>query len=271
MAKAKEKTKKVSLGTCNFCEEKIEKSQMTRHLKACEARKEEIEAVDSSNAEKVRLFHLLIEGQYNPEYWLHLELPASMLLRDLDMFLRFIWVECCSHMSDFTIDGTTYEDEIPGLEFVMLEGGAGGDVDEGEDEQEGDHTLEVQLGQVLQIGQNFHYQYDFGSTTHIALKLLEEREGALMLGQEEEPVELVVMARNEPPVIPCRTCGKPATKIIPGYYTAAEGAVCDKCAKKQGEEDEFLPVVNSPRVGVCAYTGGAFDEYVYEDEEDSEE
>jgi hypothetical protein len=31
---------------------------------------------------------------------------------------------------------------------------------------------------------------------------------------------------------------------------------CDKCGKKHKSHDEmFLPVVNSPRMGVCGYTG----------------
>jgi hypothetical protein len=41
---------------------------------------------------------------------------------------------------------------------------------------------------------------------------------------------------------------------------------CDKCAKKHAkkcpdfEEYASMPVVNSPRMGVCAYTGGVVDE-----------
>jgi hypothetical protein len=47
--------------------------------------------------------------------------------------------------------------------------------------------------------------------------------------------------------------------VDPGYYSADEHGYCSsKCAKKKGGDfdyDEMLPVVNSPRVGVCAYTG----------------
>jgi hypothetical protein len=40
---------------------------------------------------------------------------------------------------------------------------------------------------------------------------------------------------------------------------------CDKCAKKHAKKCEdfedyaALPVVNSPRMGVCAYEGGCID------------
>jgi len=34
-----------------------------------------------------------------------------------------------------------------------------------------------------------------------------------------------------------------------------ENAYCDKCARRSKEEEMMLPVVNSPRVGVCGYEG----------------
>lgn len=40
-----------------------------------------------------------------------------------------------------------------------------------------------------------------------------------------------------------------------------KGWVCDECAPEhECEEEMFLPVVNSPRVGMCAYYGGFFDD-----------
>lgn len=63
-------------------------------------------------------------------------------------------------------------------------------------------------------------------------------------------------------VAQCRNCGKPATRVVPGYYSVSLGALCDTCKLKGDEKDyiseeELLPIVNSPRVGVCSYTGGA--------------
>ena len=95
-----------------------------------------------------------------------------------------------------------------------------------------------------------------------------------MLLSEDEDGDAVlvhVMAMNEPPVIPCRACGKPASKVAAGYYYVGDGALCDACAKtnRNEYEDSFLPIVNSPRVGVCGYTGGQ--DYVYWDEDEDEE
>jgi hypothetical protein len=109
--------------------------------------------------------------------------------------------------------------------------------------------MENSLGEVLRPKMKFSYNYDFGSTTKLTLNVVSEREGK----KSKEPVRL--LARNDPPAIPCGVCGTPATRVT------AEGCgedswLCDKCAAGDDVEEEYLlPVVNSPRVGVCAYTG----------------
>src|SRR5205807_8863659 len=42
-----------------------------------------------------------------------------------------------------------------------------------------DRSLDVSLEKVLKVGQKFSYEYDFGSSTDLALKVLSEREGAI--------------------------------------------------------------------------------------------
>lgn len=66
-----------------------------------------------------------------------------------------------------------------------------------------------------------------------------------------------MLARNHDPQLPCEKCGKGvATQICSDCQWSGEGWLCDKCAgrHKCGEE-MLLPVVNSPRAGVCGYTG----------------
>lgn len=148
-----------------------------------------------------------------------------------------------------------------------------------------EHDMSVELEKALKVGQKFSYTYDFGSSTDLTLKVIAEREGIAGAqsaegaeGEDEDEDTIQVMARNEPPVIACRSCGKPAIGIFSGYGAPQYGAVCETCAKTdRGEYDEgMLPIVNSPRVGVCGYTGDA--EYVewdedeeLDDEEDEEE
>src|SRR5215471_953202 len=247
-------TREVSKGVCNFCKGEIEKARMTQHLKYCKQRAAEIATqLESSPAkEKTRLFHILVEGRYNPQYWMHLEMPASYPLEDLDYFLRDIWLECCGHLSEFTIGGTSYSSE-PGDYFYLGENTTEEEIEIEEEEEEfdidellktfppeylkmlpsnflselqnfetiddlvlylkeklnsipkkgvphsqeewdayqeryfqsqvleallemvEDRSLDVPLERLLKVGQKFYYEYDFGSSTDLSLKVLAER------------------------------------------------------------------------------------------------
>ena len=110
-----------------------------------------------------------------------------------------------------------------------------------------DRSMEVALERVLAVGQKFSYIYDYGSSTYITLRVIAEREG--MGPDQQDPVQL--LARNTAPTFPCSVCGKPATTVAMGYFTdIAEQVFCPACARKQGEEEGMLPLINSPRVGV---------------------
>jgi hypothetical protein len=226
---------KQSRGQCVFCKKSYAKGGMTRHLQACQARQEAQEAV-AGKTKPVKLFHLVAEGLYTPEYWLHLELPATITLEDLDQFLRDIWLECCGHLSMFEIEGQRYTQLFDDGYFPE------------------DKAMTVKLGQVFRPGLEMDYEYDFGSSTDLRLKVVDERTGRV------PDQEIKLMARNDPPEILCDVCGKPATEICVMCLYEGEGALCEEHVKahKCGE-DYLLPVVNSPRVGVCGYSGGAYD------------
>jgi hypothetical protein len=98
----------------------------------------------------------------------------------------------------------------------------------------------------LGIGETVLYQYDFGSTTEIVLTVVS---GILRPYQEEE---VCLLARNVPPREKCDKCGSPAAFIDAweeGEY------LCENCAENVEDEDALLPLVNSPRSGVCGYCG----------------
>ncbi len=71
--------------------------------------------------------------------------------------------------------------------------------------------------------------------------------------ESRKPIQ--ILARNTPPIIPCEVCGEPATSLSTQCIYEDKGCLCDACAKNHtcGEE-MLLPVVNSPRVGVCGDT-----------------
>lgn len=220
--------RRISRGRCAFCNKELAKSAMTRHLQNCPQRAEALKA----NPGQGRVLHLVVEGRYQPEYWIHLELPAVSTLGELDDFLRRIWLECCGHMSAFRIGGRSYS--TFDSEYMPDERSMYG----------------VKLNQVLHQDQRFHHEYDFGTTTDLTLRIVGEREGPV----KGQPVH--VLARNQAPVIPCGNCGKPATQICTYCVWEASGWLCDECETTHGcDPDMRLPVVNSPRTGMCGYTG----------------
>ena len=215
-------------GKCCFCGGEFEKSAMAKHLKSCDKRSE---SVKKPKAVQTKSFLIMAKGRYSPEYWLYLEVKADARFKDLDAFLRNMWLECCGHLSSFQIDGIEYSIDL---------------IDE-----MGDKSMDIPIEKVLEVGTKFYHKYDFGSTTELALKVIAEQQGS----KANEPVKL--SARNNPPEINCSLCGNSATQICTECLWSDEDAVfCDKCAGSHKCDSEmFLPVVNSPRVGVCGYTG----------------
>jgi hypothetical protein len=230
--------KPTSYGKCNLCGAVVGKAAMSGHLRSC--RKKATSTQATKKPARSTAFHLVVEGRYLPEYWMHLEVPAEATLGTLDLFLRDTWLECCGHMSEFEIKGVRYSAEPVGFMPVFM--------DEEEEPDEG--SMEVKLKDVLAPGKKFEHAYDFGSTTHLRLKVVSEDASSL------KPKEIQVLARNEPPVIPCEVCGKPATQVCTTCLYSGRGWLCEECAAQHDCEDPmFLPVVNSPRVGVCGYAG----------------
>lgn len=325
-------TRGTSKGICNFCKGEFSKSGMTQHLKSCKQRLAEITAENteaegtaksrSRKPQKTKLFHILVDGLYLPMYWMHLELPAFLTLRDLDNFLRRTWLECCGHLSEFKIGDVRYlahlEDDFedadeleedadklsdeerfqlakllppdlpPELRNLLTLGEAitlpnllemekqftsrpGSLLSAGTPDSLAvlltkaglltystpsprrvirERGMGIELEKVLKPDLKFFHDYDFGSTTSLSLKVVAEREGKLKKGKKA----IEVLSRNEPPTILCTACGKPATSIS----TSSDDAWCDACAEEHEGDYEYemlLPVVNSPRMGVCGYTG----------------
>ena len=206
-------------GRCTFCGGIFGKGAMKRHLESCKERKVE--------PGKSKLFHIVVSAGV---YWMHLDVSGNAALKDLDGFLRNIWLECCGHLSAFTIAGVEY------LSSPY---------------EPGDKSMNVKLSKIISPEMKFIHEYDFGTTTELELKVLSEREGRM-----DDNIE--ILARNEPPQLMCGKCGKPATQICSEciWESDENGLLCDKCARKhECGEDMMLPMVNSPRSGVCGYTG----------------
>jgi hypothetical protein len=203
---------------------------MARHLKACKPRLEEIEKSRVEGGAENFIFHIQVEGLHLPMYWMHIEVPAKATLSNLDGFLRETWLECCGHLSSFEIGDRGY-------------------LSEPDDEGLGYRSMRISLGKVIAPGMKLEHVYDFGTSTELTLKVLSAR-NASVRGKAVR-----ILARNDPPDIRCE-CGKQATAVCAQCVYEGRGWVCEGCAgAHECGEDMLLPVVNSPRVGACGYTG----------------
>ena len=223
-------SKQTSTGKCGLCGKNFGKAAMTRHLKTCDLDGAKAPAVSKTEQPAGSAFHLLVEARHSAAYWMHLAVPAESQLAKLDNFLRGAWLECCGHLSSFTIGGEHYSSSPM-------------DSDES--------GMEIRLGRVLQTGTVFFHEYDFGSTTELKLKVLGPWEGGTKKGV------IKALARNDAPYVACNNCGtQQAAQICTECACDDKGWLCDACAADhECGEDMFLPVVNSPRAGVCGYTG----------------
>lgn len=197
---------------------------MSRHIAAC----------GHSGDGPAALVLTIADRGAPSDYWLHLEVPASAPLRDLDGYLRDLWLECCGHLSLFEIGGRTYSMEPDLLNIgSRATGGPAG----------------VPIADVLQPGDEARHLYDMGSTTELQVHCLEHRPGHV-------GGKIRLLARNASPEVACSWCAAPATTLCTECSWDGAGELCDACAGDHAcDEELFLPVVNSPRFGVCGYSG----------------
>lgn len=229
-------------GVCQLClRTRLAKRELLAHLKTCLQQQGPLRS--HAKSQMSPKFLLLVEGSNLPEYWAYIEVGRERHLHTLDEILRNTWLECCGHLSAFTIGNKRYESHD--------------DTDEGRNPLKANGMEEV-LEQVLEPGMVFSYQYDFGSSTHLTLCVVDTYERKSFKGKS-----FPVLACNVPPVISCSLCGRFATRVCPQCRErdspGGRGWYCRRCAKqhKCGEKT-MLPVRNSPRVGVCCYTGRAY-------------
>ena len=175
-------------------------------------------------------------SKHNRNYWMFIEIRDTVTLKDLDRFLRDIWLECCGHLSAFNINGVTY------------------DVDFSEDSFFGRpvKSMDCSLKSVLKKDMAIEYEYDFGSTTELIITVVDFRTGY------REKESHTILSRNNPPVFLCSECGKKEAKLIcmECVWEGFEGFLCEECSRTHAcGEDMLMNVCNSPRMGVCGYQG----------------
>jgi hypothetical protein len=222
--------RKQSQGTCLFCGKEMSKGGLSRHIKSCPQRQEANQAADDrrKGAPKLKLYHLQVRDAYIPDFWLHLEMKGTATLQDLDRYLRSIWLECCGHLSQFSVGGWR-GDEI---------------------------SMGRNIGRVFDSGVELTHIYDFGTSSETLINAVDVRRGQPL---SKNPIYL--MARNKMPESICAECDREA-----GWYCVEclieedkWVTLCDEHVEKHPHNDygEPLALANSPRVGMCGYDGPA--------------
>ncbi|MDM8529331.1 hypothetical protein QUF58_14145 [Anaerolineales bacterium HSG24] len=211
-------------GKCNFCQKEMTREGLVRHLSSC---KERQRVIEKATGRSQQIYHLQIQDAIIGDFWLHIEIGAVATLKNLDHYLRWIWLECCGHLSQFSVGGWH------GEEFDM----------------------DCPIGEIFTVGgDKLTHIYDFGTESQSIIKAVAIRDGKPL---SKNPIFL--MARNNIPEVTCMECDKPATWLCTDCMWEAEvtGLLCDTHNETHVHPDVILPFVNSPRTGLCGYDGPA--------------
>ncbi len=184
-------------GACVYCDRRMTRGGMAKHLRTCPQRKEVMETFNHKHGKENRLFHLQVQDAWGGDFWLQLEMAGSATLVELDNYLRAIWLECCGHLSQFSAGGRRGE-EIP---------------------------FEMKATHVFKPGLELTHIYDFGTSSETLVKVIEERKGKPITAHP-----IVLMARNEPPVVTCMQCKNEAKWLCMEcvYEDQTAGTLCDR-------------------------------------------
>jgi len=203
--------KTVTDGHCWLCGARITKASMWKHIQNAHT---PVQGTEECHV-------LKIEGAEDRNFWLYVDIPSNKTLRDLDRFLRKIWLECCSHhLSAFR-----------------------------------ERHWEIAKTRALAgtpVGAQLRYQYDFGSTTELSVSVV------ALTSREKQRGVVRLLARNTLPTLACSECGQQAELICCECKgsNVESPFFCVGCYEKHEIHEQIsLPIVNSPRMGECGFCG----------------
>ena len=210
---------------CGLCQKGLTARGIGRHLSSC--LKKNLYRIADDKKEGPGILHLKVhEGYSGSIYWLYLAVNRDIKLSTLDSFLRKIWLECCGHMSAFFAGSPFGTEEL---------------------------SMNSRIDRHLAPKHGLSYIYDFGSSTTLAIDCVGEYPGKLRKNDK-----ITILSRNEDPQILCDVCQSETAESICHECGMEDGGayLCSRCLEKHkcGKE-MLLPVMNSPRCGVCGYDG----------------
>ncbi|XP_006813960.1 uncharacterized protein LOC102808599 [Saccoglossus kowalevskii] len=255
---------------CSGCRQSVPNSDKLSHLDECWFNNDGPSDVYLLNARSV---------YWAEKFELYLAVPLDASFEDIDLLLRFTWMQCCfGHARSFDVYAAdaftnlkdTDDDPDPVMTLTTAYGLMVGD-DIG--------PIDTPLRQYLQDGVRMTYDYGGNYTTSIFVDYIGERRLKRPLQQEKANVKIIrPLIRNEMLVMPCAHCYRKSTMFFmdDGPYDSDESDddnddnvreeddddcgmkfFCSKaCSISQGHRGRVLkPFLNSPRSGICTYRG----------------
>jgi hypothetical protein len=201
---------------------------MRRHVAGCPVSVEDRQRGKTRRGVAAPVEAFLIEASApHSLYWLLAAVAVDAPLCAMDDLLRSVWLECCGHLSEFEIGGAHYQMSVGGPR------------------EPGVRSMGTKAGAILRAGTKFSHVYDFGTSTCLALQVID------VLPWSVPSKSAILLANNHAPQYLCSSCGKPAVSMA--MDDSEDIFYCTECGPE--EEDAVLPIVNSPRIGRCGYTG----------------
>jgi len=156
-------------GICNLCQKEFSTASLIKHIKSC----------NGYRGENLDRMLLQIKATDDPRYFLILAIRKDQTLRQLDIFLRKTWLECCGHLSCFYIDYTRFESDLDGADEVMSD----------DDIESMFHLIDT----IIPIDEHIQYEYDYGSTTDLTIYRYDDAQ----LSLDNTPIQ--ILAQNIAP------------------------------------------------------------------------
>lgn len=194
-------------GKCYLCGSNVQDRTAAKHVHICMCSR----IAAKGAATKDKTFLLKVKDKYTGDYFLYLLVDECVTLKELDEYLRSIWLECCGHLSCFTIDGETYDCD-PEEAWEPAEG------------------MDVEVGALFYEGLVFTHEYDYGTTTTLELRVMHAYPS---LGEEKG---ITLLARNDGQDSPrdgvCGYCGPSEDILFMEHRSAGK-----KIRKKSGSRN----------------------------------
>jgi hypothetical protein len=148
--------RKQSHGACVYCGKEMTRGGLARHLRTCAQRQQAMATANAQRDQDQILNHLQVQDTHSSDYWLHLEMRDNATLKDLDSYLRAIWLECCGHLSAFTIGPVRYTQLFSDSMGYRQE-----------------KSMNVRIHKLFRPDMAIPYEYDFGTTSELVIKVVD--------------------------------------------------------------------------------------------------